>query len=63
MYVRPEASSSSVAAALAVTTGCRVSGFVTHGPSASRLVACAAAASVTQGSRKRAGESQMPTRS
>ena len=60
---RPGARSSRVAAALAVTTGSRVTWFVTQVPSEMRRVAPAAAESVTQGLRKSAGESQMPTRS
>jgi hypothetical protein len=62
-YVRPGASSSSVAAALAVTTGSRLSAFVTQVPRRMRCVAPATAASVTHGSRNSAGESQIPIRS
>jgi hypothetical protein len=48
---RPSAISSSVAAALAVTEMCRVCGTVMPGPSRTREVAAAHAASVTHSSR------------
>ena len=63
MYTRPGARSSTLAAALAVTTGWRLSGLVTQVPRRTRSVSRAIAPSVTQGSRKSAGESHTPMRS
>ena len=59
---RPGTSCSSVAIALACTSGCRRLGTRTAGPSAMRVVRCAASAAITQMSPYSAGESNSHAR-
>ncbi len=61
--VRPGAISATLAMALAVTAGCRVTGLETRGPSGMRRVCSAASVIPTYSSRYSDCESAMPSRS